>query len=62
VPDAVSAFVEAGGEVVKPPFEIQIGRCAVVRDPWGNVLVILDASKGLLRTDDAGNVIGNEPP
>lgn len=62
VPDAVATFVTAGGEVVAPPFEIQIGLCAVVRDPWGNVLVILDASKGSLRTDDAGNVIGNEPP
>jgi predicted enzyme related to lactoylglutathione lyase len=58
--DAVQRFVEAGGSVVRPPFEIQIGRCAVVRDPWGNALVLLDLSKGLLRTDQHGNVIGNE--
>jgi hypothetical protein len=33
-----------------------------VCDPWGNALAIVDASKGLLQTDAAGNVIGNEPP
>ena len=39
--------------------EIQIGRCAVVRDPRGAPLVLLDASKGLLITDTEGNIIGN---
>lgn len=62
VPAAVAAIVAGGGSVVRGPFEIQIGLCAVVRDPWGNELVILDTSKGLLRTDDAGNVIGNAAP
>jgi predicted enzyme related to lactoylglutathione lyase len=62
VRDAVAAIVAAGGSVLRGPFEIQIGLCAVVRDPWGNELVILDTSKGLLVTDDAGNVLGNEPP
>ncbi len=56
---AAARFEEAGGKVVVPPFDIQIGRCAVVRDPWGNQLVLLDSSKGLLVTDDEGNVIGN---
>ena len=41
---------------------IQIGRCVVVRDPWGNELVLLDSSKGLLKTDSEGNVIGNIQP
>ena len=53
---------EAGGKVVVPPFGIQIGRCAVVQDPWGNEFVLLDASKGLLVTDEEGNVIGNTAP
>jgi len=53
--------VEAGGTIVVPPFDIQIGRCVVVRDPWGTSLVLLDASKGLLITDADGNVIGNRP-
>lgn len=57
VPDAVAQFQRAGGAVVVTPFEIQIGQCAVVRDPWGNHLVLLDASKGPLETDDQGRVI-----
>ena len=56
---ATLRFAEAGGEVVVAPFDIQIGRCSVVRDPWGNQLVLLDESKGLLATDSEGNVIGN---
>jgi catechol 2,3-dioxygenase-like lactoylglutathione lyase family enzyme len=57
---AVERFVAAGGRVLAVPFDIQIGRCAVVADPFGNVLVMLDASKGLLTTDAEGNVTGNE--
>jgi predicted enzyme related to lactoylglutathione lyase len=57
---AVTRMVEAGGKVVAGPFDIQIGRCAVVLDPFGNPLVLLDASKGRLVTDGAGNVIGVE--
>jgi predicted enzyme related to lactoylglutathione lyase len=59
---AVQRFEQAGGRVIVPPFDIQIGRCAVVQDPWGNQLVLLDASKGLLITDADGSVIGNAPP
>jgi predicted enzyme related to lactoylglutathione lyase len=57
----VKRFVDAGGRLIAGPFDIQIGKCAVVADPFGNVLVMLDASKGLLRTDAEGRVIGNEP-
>ncbi|HQE91345.1 MAG TPA: VOC family protein [Anaerolineae bacterium] len=57
--DAAIRIEEAGGKVVIPPFDIQIGRCVVVHDPWGNELVLLDTSKGLLKTDAEGNVIGN---
>lgn len=61
--DAAAAQIEeAGGEVIVPPFDIQIGRCTVVQDPWGNEFVLLDASKGLLVTDKEGNVIGNAEP
>ena len=55
--DAADRFVRAGGSVVAGPFEIKIGRCVVVADPWGNRLVLLDLSKGWLRTDAEGNVI-----
>jgi predicted enzyme related to lactoylglutathione lyase len=58
--DQAAKFIEqAGGRVIVPPFDIQIGRCVVVEDPWGNPLVLLDTSKGLLKTDAEGNVIGN---
>ena len=62
VPDAVARFQRAGGSLVAGPFEIQIGRCAVVADPFGNSLVLLDGSKGRLRTDAKGNVVGISPP
>ena len=61
--EAAAKFIEqAGGKVIVPPFDIQIGRCVVLADPWGNPLVLLDASKGLLKTDADGNVIGNLDP
>ena len=57
VETAVHDFVKAGGQVVSGPFDILIGRCAVVKDPWGNVLTMLDTSKGLLKVDSRGNVL-----
>ena len=45
VDDAVRAttrFIAAGGTLVSGPTEIEIGRCAVVADPWGNNLVLPD--------------------
>ena len=59
---AARRFEAAGGQIVVPPFDIQIGRCVVVQDPWGNRFVLLDISNGLLNTDEDGNVIGNQPP
>lgn len=58
---AAQAFVEAGGRLLAGPFDIRVGRCAVVADPWGNPLVLLDMSKGRLTTDAQGNVTGVEP-
>ena len=61
--DEAAAFIErAGGKILVGPFDIQIGRCVVVQDPWGNELVLLDSSKGLLVTDEQGNVTGNAAP
>ena len=61
--EEAAKFVEqAGGKVIVPPFDIQIGRCVVLEDPWGNPLVLLDTSKGLFKTDAEGNVIGNLKP
>ena len=59
--EAAERFVEAGGSIVAEPFDIQIGKCVVVKDPWGNHLVLLDSSRGKLATDAEGNVTGNLP-
>lgn len=61
--DQAAQFIEeAGGKIIVQPFDIQIGRCAVVADPWGNQFIVLDWSKGLFITDEKGNVIGNTEP
>ena len=52
----------AGGKIIVEPFDIQIGRCVVVEDPFGNALVLLDFSKGLLKVDADGRVVGNQRP
>jgi len=57
VPEALERFTAAGGTILTGPFDIQIGLCAVVADPWNNVLVILDASKGPLPVDENKRVI-----
>jgi lactoylglutathione lyase len=57
--ESAKLIEQAGGKVIVPPFDIQIGRCVVLEDPWGNPLVLLDSSKGLLKTDADGNIIGN---
>lgn len=61
VDEAFAAILLAGGVAVQPPFDIAIGRCARIRDPFGNELVILDQSKGRLVTDSDGRVTGVEP-
>jgi predicted enzyme related to lactoylglutathione lyase len=60
VDEALKRFNGAGGETITGPFDIQIGRCAVVRDPFGNTIVMLDQTKGHLVTNAAGEVIGVE--
>ena len=61
VEEAYAKFLGAGGDPVEAPFDIAIGRCARVRDPFGNVIVILDQSKGKLVTDSDGRVTGVKP-
>ncbi|HEX2906713.1 MAG TPA: VOC family protein [Phototrophicaceae bacterium] len=60
--EAVLRFTQAGGTILVAPFDIPVGRCAVVADPWGNRFVLLDLSKGLFKTDEQKNVIGVEKP
>ena len=44
--DAVAAGQRAGCVLREPPFEVAIGRCAVLEDPFGNTVCLLDMSKG----------------
>jgi predicted enzyme related to lactoylglutathione lyase len=60
VVDAVAKTEAAGGTIVVPPFPIKIGQCAVIKDPWGNKMVILDTTKGTFITDDKGNIVGQQ--
>lgn len=60
--DDAAAFTEAaGGRVMTPPFDIPVGRVAVVADPFDNVLVLIDLSKGRYTTDTTGAVTGVHP-
>ncbi|MEX2238584.1 MAG: VOC family protein [Dehalococcoidia bacterium] len=49
--DAAKLFEDSGGTVLAPPFDIPVGRVAVVRDPLGNVLSLVDLSKGIFQVD-----------
>jgi len=60
VEDAIKTVTEAGGKVIYGPFDIKIGKCAVIEDPWNNKMVILDSTKGTFITDKNGNIIGQE--
>ncbi|MEV6267167.1 VOC family protein [Kribbella sp. NPDC051936] len=51
VPAAVATFTAAGGTVTSPPADIPVGRVAVVQDPFGNALVLVDLSRGLYAAD-----------
>lgn len=62
VPQAIERITATGGKLVFGPIEIQVGQYAILHDPWNNPLPILDFSKGLLKTDADGNVIGNLAP
>jgi predicted enzyme related to lactoylglutathione lyase len=61
VDDAVSTIVAAGGTVLSEPVPIPVGRLAVVNDPFGNTLILLDLSAGTYTTDDTGRVTGVTP-
>lgn len=56
VEDAVGVFLGMGGKLVVPPEDIPVGRIAVVEDPFGNRLTLVDLSKGPYRDDVVGDV------
>jgi lactoylglutathione lyase len=57
VDEAIERYVTAGGTLVSEPFEIRIGKCVIVKDPWDNQYILIDTSKGLLETDAEKKVI-----
>ena len=59
--EAAQRIKAAGGSVVVPPFDIPVGRCVVIADPWGNQLVLLDLSKGTYVVDKTGQVTAVAP-
>lgn len=58
VEQTIPKILKAGGAVELPVFDIDIGKCAVVKDRWDNRYVILDMSKGKYITDQDGNILG----
>lgn len=58
VDNSIDRIVNACGKVIDGPFDIPIGKCAVIQDKWENQYVILDMTKGKYTTDENGNVIG----
>jgi lactoylglutathione lyase len=48
---SVGVLRENGCTVVAEPFDIPIGKCAVVRDPFGTTLCLLDMGKGHRQPD-----------
>ena len=55
---SAEVFAANGGKVLAGPMDIPIGRLAVVEDPFGNRLVLLDSAKGTYNTDESGKVTG----
>ena len=55
---AAEVFAANGGKVLVEPMDIPIGRLAIVQDPFGNRLVLLDSTKGTYDTDESGAVVG----
>jgi predicted enzyme related to lactoylglutathione lyase len=63
VDEAVEQITAAGGRVVDRPRPIPVGRLAVVADPFGNRLVLLDLSAGRYVTNADHEVVGvSRPP
>lgn len=60
VVDAVVHLAAQGCQVLIAPFDITIGKCAVIRDPFGTRLCILDMTKGPRPLNLAGSSIESQ--
>jgi predicted enzyme related to lactoylglutathione lyase len=47
----IDEYVAKGCEVLVAPFDITVGMCTVIKDPFGTRLCILDITKGLRPTN-----------
>jgi predicted enzyme related to lactoylglutathione lyase len=56
VSTALTDITTHGGTVITGPLDIPVGRAAVVQDPFGNSLVLVDLSKGVYTTTPDGTV------
>jgi lactoylglutathione lyase len=43
---AVKTYAEKGCRVLVPPFDVLIGKCAVIRDPFETSICLLDLTSG----------------
>jgi predicted enzyme related to lactoylglutathione lyase len=43
---AVKYYAENGCRVLVPPFDVLIGKCAVIRDPFDTTICLLDLTSG----------------
>ena len=59
--DAVRAVEEPGGSVLAAPFDIPVGRVAVVADPFGNVLVLSTCPRAATRPTTKATSPGSSP-
>lgn len=62
VPEAVAVMVSSGGQVIVEECLIPVRRLAVVADPFGNPLTLLDLSAGTYVTDRDRHVVGVDSP
>lgn len=54
----VADYTAKGCRVLVQPFDITIGKCAVIQDPFGTRLCILDMTKGPRPLNLAGSTTG----
>ena len=52
----VKSYTEKGCHLLVAPFDIRIGKCAVIKDPFGTRLCILDITKGNRPSNLAGEL------
>jgi predicted enzyme related to lactoylglutathione lyase len=60
VEHAIEVFEKAGGKVVSPSEDIEVGKLVIVEDVFGNRLTLVDFSKGFYKVDESRNVVGVE--